>query len=95
MVLDIPLRKTNTGQKSLSFLMPKICSKIDTSIKNVRKLCSFMHAIKKKHFTLSAKVIQVVTILLCSILLFDSLIATLFLLVILGILLGRSSHLTS
>ena len=53
-----------------------------------------MHAIKKKHFTLSAKVIQVVTILLCSILLFDSLIATLFLLVILGILLGRSSHLT-
>ena len=47
MALDIPLRKTNTGQKSLSFLGPKIWSKIGPSIKNVRTLSSFMHAIKK------------------------------------------------
>ena len=47
MALDIPLRKTNTGQKSLSFLGPKIWSKIGPSIKNVRTSSSFMHAIKK------------------------------------------------
>ena len=28
MALDIPLRKTNTGQKTLSFLGPKIWSKL-------------------------------------------------------------------
>ena len=33
MTLDIRLRKTNTGQKSLCFLGPKIWSKIDPSIK--------------------------------------------------------------
>ena len=33
--LDIPLWKTNTGQKSLSLLGPKIWSKINPSIKNV------------------------------------------------------------
>ena len=47
MALDIPLRKTNTGQKSLSFLGPKIWSKIGPSIQNVRTSSSFMHAIKK------------------------------------------------
>ena len=47
MTLDIPLWKTNTGQKSLSFLGPKIWSKIGPSIKNVRTSSSFMHAIKK------------------------------------------------
>ena len=47
MALDIPLRKTNKGQKSLSFLGPKIWSKIDPSIKNVGTSSSFMHAIKK------------------------------------------------
>ena len=36
MAMDIPLWKTNTGQKSLSFLGPKIWSKIGPSIKNVR-----------------------------------------------------------
>ena len=45
--LDIPLRKTNTGQKSLSFLGPKIWSTIGPSIKNVRTSSSFIHAIKK------------------------------------------------
>ena len=47
MALYIPLRKTNTGQKSLSFLGPKIWSKIGPSIKIFRALSSFMHAIKK------------------------------------------------
>ena len=47
MALDIPLPKTNTGQKSISFLGPKIWSKIDPSIKNVRTLSSFIHATKK------------------------------------------------
>ena len=44
---DIPLGKTNTGQKSLSFLGPKIWSKIDPSTKNVKTLSSFMYAFKK------------------------------------------------
>ena len=47
MALDIPLWKTNTGQKSLSFLGPEIWSKIDPSIKNVRTLSFLMHALKK------------------------------------------------
>ena len=47
MALDIPLRKANTGQKSLSFLGPKRWSKIGPSIKNVRTSSSSMHAIKK------------------------------------------------
>ena len=47
MALDIPLRKTNTGQRGLSFLGPKIWSKIGLSIKNVRTSPSFVHAIKK------------------------------------------------
>ena len=45
MALDIP--HTNTGQKSLSFLWPKIWSKVNPSIKNVKTLFSFMHALKK------------------------------------------------
>ena len=47
MALDIPLRKTNTGQKSLSSLGTKIWSKIGPSIKNVTTWSSFMHDIKK------------------------------------------------
>ena len=48
MALDIPLQKTNTGQKSLSFLGPKKWSKIGPSINNVRASFSFiMHAVKK------------------------------------------------
>ena len=82
MALDILLRKTNTGQKSLSFLGPKIWSKIGPSIKNVRTLPYFMHSFKKKCFTSSEKLIQVITIFLWSIISFDSLLATLFLLVI-------------
>ena len=44
------LRRTNTGQKSLSFLGPKIWSKVNPGIKNIKALSSFMHAIKKKIF---------------------------------------------
>ena len=47
MPLYIPLRKTNTGQKSLPFSGSKIWSKIGSSIKNIRKSSFFMHAIKK------------------------------------------------
>ena len=47
MALDIPLRKTNTGQRSFCFLGPKIWSKIGHSIKNVGTASTFMHAIKK------------------------------------------------
>ena len=47
MALDIPLWKTNTGEKSLYFLGPKIWSKIGPSIKIIRTLSSFTHAIKK------------------------------------------------
>ena len=43
----LPLRKKNTGQKSLPFLGSKTWSKIDPSIKNIRILSSFMHAVKK------------------------------------------------
>ena len=49
MALDISLQKTNTGQKSLSFLGPKIWSKISPGIKNVRTLSCFMHAVKKNN----------------------------------------------
>ena len=47
MALDIPLRKTNTKQKNLSFLRPNIWSKINPNIKNVKTLSSFVHALKK------------------------------------------------
>ena len=49
LALDIPLRKSNTGQNSLSSLGPKIWSKISPSIKNARTSSSFMHAIKKNN----------------------------------------------
>lgn len=47
MALDIPLLKTYTGQKRLSFLEPKI-SKIKPSIEKVKKMAS-MHALKKNN----------------------------------------------
>ena len=48
MALEIPLKKTNTGQIDLSFSGRKLWSKIGPSIKNVRTSFFFMHAIKKK-----------------------------------------------
>ena len=50
MALNIPLRKTISEQKSLSFLGPKIWSTIDPSNKNVRTSSFFMHAVKKNIF---------------------------------------------
>ena len=44
---DIGHTSAENKKKSLSFLGPKIWSKIDPSIKNVRTLSSFIHATKK------------------------------------------------
>ena len=74
MVLDVSLRKTNTGQKSLSFLEPKIWFKIGPSFKNVRTLSSYMHVIKKKIYSISKANSSYYHILL-SILSFDFLTA--------------------
>ena len=60
MALDIPLRKTNTKPKRLSFLGPKIWSKINPSNKNEHKLLKnfFFHAcFKEKCLTSSANII--------------------------------------
>ena len=53
-VLDIPLRKTNTGQKSLSFLGPRIWSKIGPSIKNMllRKIFYFISKTNSSYYHL-------------------------------------------
>ena len=48
MALDIPLRKTNIGQKSLSFLGPKIWTRIKASLKSVGTTVSFTHGLKKE-----------------------------------------------
>ena len=47
-VLDIPRRKTVLGQKSTSFLRPKIWSKINNDLKTVLTTNSFTHILKKK-----------------------------------------------
>ena len=47
MALNLPLQKANTKQKSLSFLLSKIRSKKNPSIKNVNTFSSFMSAFKK------------------------------------------------
>ena len=63
MALGIPLWEKNKGQKGLSFLGPKIWSKMNPGIKNVRTLPYFMHAIKKNILLHLQKLIQVITIL--------------------------------
>ena len=78
-ILDLPLRKTNTEHKSLSLFGHKKWSKI------------VMHALKK-YFASSAKLIHIITPYIWLILSFDDLIATLFFLVIIGIFLSKSSH---
>ena len=47
MALDIPLRKTVLGQKSISFLGPKIWSKVNNNLKTLKTTASFTHALKK------------------------------------------------
>ena len=46
--LDIPLRKTVLGQKSILFLGPKIWSKINNNLKAVLMTNSLTHALKKE-----------------------------------------------
>ena len=48
MLLDIRLRKTNTEQQALSFLGPKILTKISHSTKNVKTTVSFAYALKRE-----------------------------------------------
>ena len=47
MVLDIPLRKTTIGQRSISFLGPKVWSKTSNSLKAVKTTATFTQASKK------------------------------------------------
>ena len=46
MALDIPLRKTNLGQKNLSFLGPSLWNKLSTNLKLVNTTSSFTHGYK-------------------------------------------------
>ena len=41
MALDIPLRKTTIGQKSNSFLGPKVWSKTNNNLKAVKTTATF------------------------------------------------------
>ena len=47
MALDMPLRKTTIGQKSISFLGPKIWTKTNNSLNAVKTTATFTHALKK------------------------------------------------
>ena len=47
MALDIPLRKTTIGQKSILFLGTKVWSKTNHSLKAVKTTATFTHALKK------------------------------------------------
>ena len=44
----MPLRKTVLGQKSISFLGPKIWSKINNDLKTVLMTNSFTHTLQKE-----------------------------------------------
>ena len=46
MLLFIPLRKTNTGQQAISFLGPKMWTKISRSSKNVKTTASLTLTLK-------------------------------------------------
>ena len=48
MALDIPLCRTNKGQKSMSFLGPKIWNKVSSNIKTAETKSSFKHCLKKE-----------------------------------------------
>ena len=49
--LNHPLRKTSTGQKSLSYIGPAIWNRISEIIKKTRNLNTFKH--KTKHYYLN------------------------------------------
>ena len=46
--LDIPLKKSNTGQKSISFLVPSLWNKLDSGLKSAASAISFTHGFKKQ-----------------------------------------------
>ena len=48
MALDIPLCRTNKGQKSMLFLGPKIWNKVNSNIKTAESTSSFTHRLKKE-----------------------------------------------
>ena len=48
MALDIPLQKIVLGQKSISFLGPKIWFKTNNDLKKVLTTNSFTHSLKKE-----------------------------------------------
>ena len=48
MVLDIPLCRTNKGQKDMSFLGPKMWNKVKSSIKTTATTYSFKRHLKKE-----------------------------------------------
>ena len=50
MALDIALRKSTIGQQALSFLGPKICTKVSHNAKKVNTKTSFTHSMKKEIF---------------------------------------------
>ena len=47
MALDIPLRKSELGQKGISFLGPSIWNKLNNDLKTVRTTISFTHKYKR------------------------------------------------
>ena len=48
MALNIPLCRTNKGQKSMSFLGPKIWNKAGSNITTAATTSSFTHRLKKE-----------------------------------------------
>ena len=47
MTLDIPLCRTNKGQKSMLFLGPKIWNVLSSNIKAAKTTACFTHSLKK------------------------------------------------
>ena len=45
-----PYRRTNKGQKGLSYLGPSIWNKIDTECKSIANLNTFKHSLKTNFF---------------------------------------------
>ena len=46
--VDIPTSRTNKGQRSMSFLGPKIWNKLSLTIKTATTTASVMHGLKKE-----------------------------------------------
>ena len=47
MTLDIPFCRTNKGQKSMSFLGPKIWNMLSSNMKAAASIATFTHSLKK------------------------------------------------